>query len=158
MSSSLDAALSSWPVQPWLAIALLSTLAIYLRGWRTLRRHNSHRWHGGQLAAFGGGLSALYLALASPIEVFAPLLLQVHMLQHMLLMMVVGPLIWLGDPLLPMLFGLPDEVRRYWAAPILRWKPLRRMAAAITHPIFAWIIFAAATWIWHLPGIYELAL
>ena len=56
--------------------------------------------HAGRPAAFVGGLAAFYLALASPIEPFASLLLQVHMLQHLLLMMVAPPLLWLGWALL----------------------------------------------------------
>ena len=28
----------------------------------------------------------------------------------------------------------------------------------LTHPLSAWLLFAAATWIWHLPRAYELAL
>ena len=54
---------------------------------------------------------AIFLALASPIEPFAALLLQVHMVQHLLLMMVAPPLLWLGAPLLPLLRGLPEPIR-----------------------------------------------
>src|SRR5216684_1290796 len=74
------------------------------RGERGKKRR---RWHGGQVAAFLGGLAAIYLALASPIEPFAALLLQFHMVQHLLLMMVAPPLLWLGAPQFPLLLGLP---------------------------------------------------
>ena len=67
--------------------------------------------------AFLGGLATLFLALASPIEPFAALLLQVHMIQHLLLMMVAPPLLWLGAPLFPMLRGLPRPIRTYWVVP-----------------------------------------
>ena len=70
---------------------------------------------------FLGGLATLFLALASPIEPFAALLLQVHMIQHLLLMMVAPPLIWLGSPLFPLLRGLPAAVRIYWVVPLLRF-------------------------------------
>ncbi len=158
MSSNFDAVCSSWPAQPWLAVGLLLTAGIYVRGWRTLRRRDPVRWHRGQPALFIGGLATIYVALASPIEAFAPLLLQVHMLQHLLLMMLAPPLLWLGAPLFPLLRGLPREVRRYWAVPLLRWPPLIGLATAATHPAAAWIIFVAATWLWHLPATYELAL
>ena len=72
------------------------------------------------------GTSALFLALASPIEPFTSLLLQVHMLQHVLLMMIAPPLLWLGAPLFPLLLGLPRPIRRYWVAPLFRWHLLRR--------------------------------
>ena len=44
--------------------------------------------------AFLGGMGALLLALASPLDAFADLLLQLHMVQHWLLMMVAPPLIF----------------------------------------------------------------
>ncbi len=108
---------------------LVLTAAVYWRGWRWLRRRDSKRWTAGKLTAFITGLATIYLALASPIEAFASLLLQVHMLQHLLLMMAVPPLIWLGAPFLPLLRGLPKEIRRYWIAPLLRWHFLQNLAA-----------------------------
>ena len=102
MSPTLDAFLRSWPFDPWLLAALALTAGVYLRGWLVLRRRDPRRWHAGQLAAFLGGLAAIFLALASPIEPFAGLLLQVHMVQHLLLMMVAPPLLWLGAPLFPL--------------------------------------------------------
>src|SRR6516165_1304066 len=145
MSPTLDAALRSWPFDPWLLAALLLTAGVYLRGWLVLRRRDPRRWHGGPLVAFLGGLAAIYLALASPIEPFADLLLQVHMVQHLLLMMVAPPLLWLGAPLFPLLRGLPRPVRVFWAAPLLSAPPLRRLFARLTHPVTALMLFLAAT-------------
>src|SRR5713226_3924943 len=126
MSATHDAFLRSWPFDPWLLVALLVCAGIYLRGWLALRRRDSRRWHGGHVAAFLGGLAAIYLALASPIEPFAALLLQVHMVQHLLLMMVAPPLLWLGAPLFPWLRGLPRPIRTYWIAPLFRAPSIRR--------------------------------
>jgi putative membrane protein len=92
MSPTLDAFLRSWPFEPWLLIGLCLAAGIYLRGWLALYRQNPQHWHAGQPCAFLGGLAVVYLALASPIEPFAALLLQVHMFQHLLLMMVAPPL------------------------------------------------------------------
>src|SRR5262245_6792194 len=140
--TSLDAVLSSWSARPWLAAALVVAVAIYYRGWRALRRRDPIRWHVGKLSTFVGAEATIYVALASPIETFAPLLLTVHMIQHMLLIMVAPILIWLAAPLLPLLRGLPRDIRRYWIAPILRWQPLATLARALVHPASAWIIFA----------------
>ena len=116
MSPTLDAFLRSWPVDPWLIAALLiprrSTCAA---GWPCVaatRRDGT----AARLAAFLGGLAALFLAFGSPIEPFGALLLQVHMIQHLLLMMVAPPLLWLGAPLFPMIRGLPRPIRVYWVA------------------------------------------
>jgi cytochrome c oxidase assembly factor CtaG len=158
VSPTLDAALLSWPFDPWLLAALLVTAGVYLRGWLFLRRRDPARWHGGHLAAFLGGLAAIYLALASPIEPFADLLLQVHMVQHLLLMMVAPPLLWLGEPLFPLLRGLPRPVRVSWVGPLLAAPPLRRLFGRLTHPVTALLLFLAATWFWHAPPVYDLAL
>ena len=105
-----------------------------------------------------GGLATLFLALASPIEPFAALLLQVHMVQHLLLMMVAPPLFWLGAPLVPDVRGLPRAVRTYWVVPLLRSRTLRRSVRRLTHPVVALPLFVAATWLWHAPSVYETAL
>jgi cytochrome c oxidase assembly factor CtaG len=154
----VDAFLRSWPLRPWLLVTLLVTAAIYLRGWIVLHCRDGRSWHFGRLAAFLGGLAATYLALASPIEPFAALLLSVHMLQHMMLMMVAAPLVLLAVPVMPLLRGLPGPVLVYWVAPLLSTKPLRRLCQRLTHPLVALPIFIAATWFWHLPPLYDLAL
>jgi cytochrome c oxidase assembly factor CtaG len=158
MSPTFDAFLRSWPVAPWLAASLLIPACIYTLGWRKLHHRDSDRWHAGRLASFLAGLAAVYLALASPIEPFASLLLSVHMLQHLLLMMIAPPLLWFAWPLFPMVRGLPEPVRTYWIAPLLRARLLRRLFSTLTHPVVALPIYVAATWLWHTPRGYELGL
>jgi len=164
MSPTLDAFLRSWPFEPWLLAGLGLAAGIYLRGWLALHRQSrapgthGRRWHAGQLSAFLGGLAVVYLALASPIEPFAAFLLQVHMFQHLLLMMAAPPLYWLGAPMLPLLRGLPQPLRRYWVMPLLRSPAIRAFFARLTHPVVALPLLVATTWLWHAPGAYELAL
>jgi cytochrome c oxidase assembly factor CtaG len=158
VSPTLDAFLRSWPFEPWLLVVLLLSAWVYRRGWRVLNRRTPERWHAGRLGAFLGGLAVIFLALASPIEPFASLLLQVHMVQHLLLAMVAPPLLWLGAPLFPLLRGLPAPIRVYWAAPLFRSPFVRRLFRGLTHPGVALPLFAAAFWLWHLPGFYDLAL
>jgi cytochrome c oxidase assembly factor CtaG/polyferredoxin len=158
MSPLVEAFLISWPFDPGLLAVLLLTAGIYLHGWLILHWRSPQRWHVGQLSAFFGGLLAIFLALASPIEPFSFLLLQVHMVQHLLLMMAAPPLLWLGDPLFPMLSGLPAPIRTYWLAPLFRSRRLRHFFRWLVHPVPAWLIFVGATWLWHLPVPYETAL
>ena len=157
MTRTLDAVLLSWPFDPWIIVPLLLTGFIYLRGWLFLRRRHA-RWTGWRLAAFPGGLLAIFLALGSPIETFSGLLLHIHMVQHLLLMMVAPPLLWLGEPLVPLLRGLPHAIRSAWIGPLFRWPPLRWLFRVLTHPVAAWLLFVAATWLWHAPQAYETAL
>jgi cytochrome c oxidase assembly factor CtaG/polyferredoxin len=158
MDPTVDAFLRSWPFDPWLLTGLALAAGIYLRGWRSLRRGGALRWRRRQLVAFVGGLGALFLALASPVEVFAPLLLQVHMAQHLLLMMAAPPLLWLGEPMIPLLRGLPEPVRTIWVAPLFRCRPLRWSAERVTRPGPALLVFTGVTWLWHWPPAYEVAL
>ena len=158
MYSTLDAFIRSWPFAPWLSTVLLACALIYVRGWGDLRRRGVARWHHGQLMAFLAGLAAIFLALASPIELFTGLLLQLHMVQHLLLTMVAPPLLWLSSPLLPILRGLPVPVRGYWVAPLIRLSLVRWFFQKLTHPFIALPVFVTATWVWHVPAFYDHAL
>ncbi|BBO35854.1 cytochrome c oxidase assembly protein [Lacipirellula parvula] len=158
MSPTLDAFVRSWPSEPWLVASLLLSAAIYVRGWRSLHRRDPERWSLWRLASFCGGLFAIFLALASPLEPFASLWLQIHMVQHLLLMMVAPPLLWLGWPLLPTMLGLPKPIRSVWVAPLLRSRRLRNWFTRLTHPLVAWPIYVGVTWFWHAPRFYDLAL
>lgn len=158
MNPVVGAALASWRVDPWLAAGLLATGWVYVRGWRRLRRDLPERLPPWRAASFLTGLLVFFLAVASPLDAFANLLLQVHMLQHFLLMMVAPPLLWLGLPELPLLHGLPERVRRDGLAPFLGWSVLHRVRALLTHPVVCWLGFVGVTWAWHLPALYERAL
>ena len=87
---------------------------------RALTRRRALHWSGRELAAFLAGLSALALAVSSPLEPFAGLLLSAHMVQHALLMFVAPPLLLLAKPQLPLMHGLPREVLALWVLPALR--------------------------------------
>jgi cytochrome c oxidase assembly factor CtaG/ferredoxin len=158
MSLTLHAFVRSWPFDPWLLAGLLLTACVYGRGWLELHRRDAARWNHFRLVAFLTGLASIFVALASPLEPWTSLLLQVHMLQHLLLMMVAPPLLWLGAPLIPFLRGMPAEIRIYWIAPLFRSRRLRRVFTWLTHPVRALILFVVVTWTWHLPAAYDLAL
>ncbi len=158
MSATLDACLRSWPWDPWLLATCLASVVIYYRGWHALGRRDPGRWHGAQFASFVAAVAALYLALASPLEPLASLLLAVHMVQHLLLIMVAPPLLWLGTPLFPLLRGLPRAVRSLGVVPLVSSRAVRWLFHRLTHPLAALPVLAAATWLWHIPQAYELAL
>jgi cytochrome c oxidase assembly factor CtaG len=80
------------------------------------------------------------------------------MMQHILLLTVAPALLLLGDPLLPLLCGLPDSLRRSLVAPLLRWRSLRDAAHALAHPLAALLLSSVIFWSWHLPALYQLAL
>ena len=138
-------------------LALFLAFGLYVRGFVRLRRRRHPRvtpLHG---LAFAGGVVTLFIALASPIHELGERLLQVHMAQHLLLMLVAAPLLWLGRPLAPLLLGLPRSLS-HRAARILSRPAVRRLGRGLAHPLVAWFSFAAATWGWHMSAPYELAL
>ncbi len=158
MDPTAAAALESWNVPPGMVVTLLLTLWVYTRGWRQLRRQMPQRFGGARLVAFTAGLATIFVAIASPLDTFGGLLLQVHMTQHLLLMMVAPPLIWLGAPATPLLRGLPPAVLKHGLGPFVAWPALQRFGHRLTHPIVCWLSFVVATWVWHVPALYELAL
>lgn len=152
------AALVSWSFEPVPALGLLAAAVIYVRGWRKLNRQVPYRFPLWRLVCFLGGLAAIYLSLASPLDAFASLILIAHMVQHLLLTMIAPPLILLGAPQLPMLAGLPRRFVREGLGPFLHWPPFKKAAGFLLHPVLAWLLFVASNVIWHIPNFYELAL
>ena len=149
--------LLSWSVEPAVVVPALAAAALYWRGWRSLSRRLPARFGPRRLVAFAAGLAGLVVALCSPLDALGRHLLQAHMLQHMLLLLVAPPLLWLGAPVAPLLLGMPRVVRaavaRGLAAPALR--PL---LAGLASPGVGLGAFIATFWIWHVPALYERAL
>jgi putative membrane protein len=158
MSAEWQAFWTSWQFDAWLTLALVLVALIYLRGWLRLRQRGARRFSPWRLAAFFLAVSTVGLATQSPIEPFSTLLLQMHMLQHVLLMFVAPPLVWMADPELPLLVGLPKVLRRHLAVPILRDPLVRWVTHLLAHPAVALGLFVVTAWTWHLPALYQAAL
>jgi len=152
------AALRSWSIPPAATFALVLSALVYLRGWWLLRRAGSPSIPPWRAVSFIGGLLTLFVALASPMDVFNGFLVTAHMLQHMLLMMVAPPLILLGSPLIPLVRGLPVFAAREFAGPFLNWPLAGRIGLTLTHPVCALILMGVVMFAWHTPALYELAL
>jgi len=150
--------LQSWTFNPWIIISLLFASALYLRGWRELHRRLPQRFTVWRLIAFQSSLLTLFLALASPLHALAELLLQFHMVQHLLLMMVVPPLLWLGAPILPLLHGLPRPVLQCALSKVFASTAFQYLGRFLTDPVVCLIAFTVSTVVWHVPSLYELAL
>ncbi len=153
-----EAILTSWRIDLRLVILLALAALLYVRGWRRLHSEAPHRYTVERLLSYLGGLAVLFLALASPLDAFGNLLLMAHMVQHLLLIAVAPALILLGQPVLPLLRGLPPGVFKEGLGPFLGWHWLQRMARRLTHPIICWLALTAALLFWHSPRWYDLAL
>jgi cytochrome c oxidase assembly factor CtaG len=146
----------AWPVELSVAIPVVITGAVYLRGWGRLRRRLPRRFEVRHAAAFLGGLVTMLLALASPADALTHRWLSAHMVQHLLLMVVVPPMLWMGAPEVPLVVGLPRSIRRMALA--VTGAPIGRLTRWLLHPSVGWIAFALALWVWHAPALYDLAL
>jgi cytochrome c oxidase assembly factor CtaG len=158
MSSATEAVLASWSFPPFLTALNLLISLLYVRGWIPLYEVIPSRFTHWRLACFLSGVGLLQIALASPIDTLDPFLLTSHMLQHMLLMMVIPPLLLLGDPTIPLLKGLPNWISRDILGPFLTWPARARIGQLLTHPVVALCLVAVAVLGWHVPAAYELAL
>jgi putative membrane protein len=145
----------SWPLWPAVGIVIAGTL--YLRGWLVLQRTRARELPRWRAVCFFGGLLALWIALASPIDALDDFLLSAHMLQHFILMSVAPPLLVLGAPLVPMLRGLPRWIVRA-LRPLFASRTLHKVAHALAHPAVAWLLMNVAYLGWHVPQAFELTL
>ena len=151
-------ALFSWRFEPLPAIGLLLAAIFYWRGWARLSAQLPSRFSVERLLSFLAGLTVVYVAIASPLDAFAGWLLTVHMVQHLLLTMVAPPLLLLGNPLLPVLSGLPRGVAGTALGPFLTAPPLHRFGRFLVYPLFAGPLFMLSNVAWHTPTLYEMAL
>jgi cytochrome c oxidase assembly factor CtaG len=136
---------------------LLAALLLYAMGFFRLSPHvharKEHRW---RAIAFLTGWGALAAALFSPLDSRAGASFAYHMVQHEILMLVAAPLLVVGRALPAFLWALPHDWRvRVGHSTRQRW--LRRGWNRLTSPLSAWILHAAALWLWHVPVFFNAA-
>jgi putative membrane protein len=131
---------------------------VYVRGWFAIRRTRRAQFTDMRLASFLGGLVLLWLAVGSPMDGFADALLSAHMVEHLLLMSFVPPLLLWGLPVVPLLRGMPQWMRRYVAGPLIRMPLLNRLGHWLVTPVIAWLAMNVTFLAWHVPGAYDFAL
>ncbi len=147
---------SSWHPEPLILATLALTALLYRQGLAHQRAWRRPAARPAEVVAFSGGLLALAVALASPLEGAASSLFAAHMAQHLLLMMVAAPLLVLGRPVVVLSQALPRRWRR-----VVRARARRRVrvtAHSLSHPAVVWAVGAMVLWAWHLPTLYEVAL
>jgi cytochrome c oxidase assembly factor CtaG len=102
---------------------------------------------------FGAGLGVLAVALLSPVATYGHALLSAHMVQHLLLVLVAAPLLVAARPIPALLAVLPEGARRSVMA-----AGRSRLARLATHPLVAWLAFAATGWAVHFSPLFDQAL
>jgi len=147
---------SSWSA--FCTLILVLTALVYLRGWLSRRSNISNvtsAWH---VVSFLLGLFLIWAAMASPIAALDHELLTVHMLQHLLLMTLAPPLIWLAAPAGPLLAGLPRRLVESLLIPSRQSPATKRFAKAVGKLEFAWLVAFATLVGWHIPRFFALGM
>ena len=141
-----------------MTLVLAFTAFVYMRGWLRLRSPSFQVIDGWRAAAFLLGVLSTWIAVASPLASGDAHLLTVHMLQHLLLMSLAPPLIWLGEPVRPLLWGLPRRVGETGALALLQRRPIQRLGTVLGHPAVCWTAATAALAAWHVPAVFTLGM
>jgi cytochrome c oxidase assembly factor CtaG/cytochrome c551/c552 len=136
---------SAWTFEPGIVLPLLVSGILYAIGAR--RSLGLRTW---EKACFWSGWLALVIALVSPLHPLGEELFSAHMTQHEVLMVIAAPLLVLGRPMVPLLWGLPFAWRKT-AGNLTK-------AGRFTSPMVAWIVHAVALWGWHIPLFFQATL
>ena len=150
---------SAWSWDAGTVIGLAAAALLYGAGSRELRRRSARagRLRARQRLAFWAGWTLLAVALVSPLHALGGALFSAHMVQHELLIALAAPLLVAARPGPALLWALPSGGRRTLGA-AARTRPLRAAWRALSHPLTAFLLQAAALWTWHLPGPYQATL
>lgn len=158
MSQAMLDIFADWSIPVWLTASVIVAGVIYLRGWQIMRQTRPAQFTRMRLMSFFTALIVLWLAIGSPMDGLADVLLSAHMVEHLLLMSFVPPLLLLGFPVVPLLRGLPEVLRKPVLNPLLRSSILRRIAHFGSLPLVAWLGMNLSFLGWHIPAAYNFAL
>ena len=151
--------LEAWELPVATLLALLLCGWLYARGVRAAwaRAGRDRGVSRAQVHAFAAGLAVLAIAIASPLDTVATALFSAHMVQHLLLVLVAGPLLAAGRAELVLLWAAPERLRRRAGRAWAGATRVRRLASTLSAPVSAWVLHAVTIWIWHLPRLYDAA-
>jgi putative membrane protein len=144
----------AWSSEPGVLVGVALATLLYLRGRRAGPRTGVDR----RAWCFAGGLVAVLIALASPLDALSGALASAHMVQHVILVSVAAPLLALSAPGVTLLRGAPLAVRRATG----RWRQRLGLRPPVVHtlanPVTAWLLHAGFLWVWHAAVLYDAAL
>ncbi|MFK7801336.1 MAG: cytochrome c oxidase assembly protein [Anaerolineae bacterium] len=156
--------LLSYEWRPVFIFVLVGLAVLYTIGWTRLRKRSKNQnlvpvW---KLVAYIFAIVTLMLALLSFIDILGASLFYFHMIQHLMLTSIAGPLIMLADPMPITLWGLPPNLRKKVGRGISRIihkdSPWREPLKKATSPGVSFVIMVVLLWGWHDPNLYNLAL
>ena len=153
---SADSLGKDWTWPPYIVIPLILTAAAFFLG-TIQQRKRTGKLPALTIAYFSAGVLSLLIALDSPIHEISEQLFWVHMTQHEIFMLISAPLLVLSRPLITFLWALPKNWRIRTTA-VANAKIVKRAWLAISAPVSAWLLHAAALWLWHAPIFFVSAM
>jgi putative membrane protein len=141
----------------WVSSALIFTAVLYLRGLLRARSQDYGNNEGWRAGSFVFGLLLIWIALVSPLAALDHEMLTAHMVQHLLLMTLAPPLIFLGMPRKPLAHGLLQQFSQGVSRP-LRSELMQQFTSVVTHPAFCWFAASGTLVVWHIPSVFMLGL
>lgn len=126
--------LGASPIVAAPTMAILLIVCVYMRGWIANRSNGTDAVAAWRAGSFLLGLLLIWIAVGSPLAALDHKWLTVHMIQHLLLMTLAPPLVWLGAPAM--------AVR----------------ARALSRPTICWLVAALVLVGWHVPTVFTLGM
>ena len=114
---------TSWQVAPEITFPLVLLVFLYLRNKDVTYK---------QGLSFLSGIATIFAVVITPVGARAMDYFSLHMVQHITLMMISGPLLVIGTP--------------------NSFSPENRFFKLFTHPVLSWVLYAALMIGVHLPG------
>ena len=150
----LRLSLTTWRPDGFWIIVAFALAALYIAGWRQLRRRGD-AWPVARLVGWLLGCALLVYATSGPMGVYGRVLFSAHMMQHLELVLVAPILLIAGAPTTLALRALPadrgDHGPREWLLALLHSRFLR----IVSHPIIAFFNFAGGFFILYFSGLFE---
>jgi putative membrane protein len=144
--------LAHWVFDPFVVAAILAAGSLYAAGLVRLRRTGRSVDRSAAIAFFCG-LSALVLALVSPVDAYSDVSFTVHMGQHLVLTLLAPPLLALGAPItLALRATSPNTGRRI--SRVLNG----RTASFLSRPVVGFLLFVGVPFVVHFSPMFDLAL
>ena len=145
---------TTWRPDGFWIVIVAGLLALYIAGYRRLRTRGD-AWPPMRLISWMLGCALLTYCASGPLGVYGHILFSAHMAQHLLLVLVTPILLVGGAPTTLALRALPanrrDHGPREWLLAALSSKFLK----VASHPIIAFVNFAAGFFILYFSGLFE---
>ena len=146
---------SAWELTP--DVVILSALAVLFYGVGVARRRAFSEPEIWRHLMYFGGVGAVFLSLASPIDPIAEHLFFVHQIQHLWLRMIGPMLIALSWPQAILAAGLRATFGRNLLKPIASHSTVGHVFHVLGDPVVATILFVAALYAWEVPAYHDFA-